>query len=88
MILPVADLKATEARAERIRSRLRELSVAHQGRCLGMITVSVGVAELPEHGTTAKELLESADAALYRAKREGRDRVAVAETSQAAEVKL
>jgi diguanylate cyclase (GGDEF)-like protein/PAS domain S-box-containing protein len=88
VILPLADLKVTEARAERIRSRLRELSVAHQGQSLGMITVSVGVAELPEHGTTAKELLESADAALYRAKREGRDRVAVAKTSQAAEVEL
>lgn len=80
VILPVADLKVTEARAERIRSRLRELSVMHQGQSLGMITVSIGVAELPQHGTTAQELLESADAALYRAKREGRDRVAVAET--------
>lgn len=88
VILPAADLNVTEARAERIRSRLRELAVSHQGQSLGMITVSIGVAELPEHGTTAKELLESADAALYRAKREGRDRVAVAETSQAAEVKM
>ena len=41
-----------------------------------MITVSVGVAALPEHGVSSKDLLEAADAALYRAKREGRDRVA------------
>ena len=78
VILPVADLKTTQARAERIRSRLREVSVMHQGQSLGTITVSVGVAELPQHGTSQKELLEAADAALYRAKREGRDRVAVA----------
>jgi diguanylate cyclase (GGDEF)-like protein/PAS domain S-box-containing protein len=79
VILPVADLRVTQARAERIRSKLRELPVLHQGQSLGMITVSVGVAELPQHGTSPKELIEAADAALYRAKREGRDRVVVAE---------
>jgi diguanylate cyclase (GGDEF)-like protein/PAS domain S-box-containing protein len=78
VILPVADLRVTQARAERIRSRLRELPVLHQGRSLGMVTVSVGVAELPQHGTSPKELIEAADAAMYRAKREGRDRVVVA----------
>jgi diguanylate cyclase (GGDEF)-like protein/PAS domain S-box-containing protein len=79
VILPTADLSAAHARAERIRSKLRELTVMHQGRSLGMITVSVGVANLPMHGTSAKALLEAADAALYRAKREGRDRVVNAE---------
>ncbi len=80
IILPTADLTSAHARAERIRSRLRELTVLHQGQSLGMITVSVGVATLPQHGTSPKDLLEAADAALYRAKREGRDRVVDAET--------
>jgi len=88
VVLPMASLEVTRARAERIRSRLRELSVTHQGQSLGAITVSIGVAELPQHGTTAKELLESADAALYRAKREGRDRVMVANALLPAEAKL
>jgi len=88
VILPVADLKVTQARAERIRTRLRELTVMHQGQSLGMVTVSVGVAELPQHGASAKELLEAADAALYQAKREGRDRVAVAEAPVEVEAKL
>ncbi|HEV2323184.1 MAG TPA: diguanylate cyclase [Terracidiphilus sp.] len=79
VILPTADLNASQARAERIRSKMRELAVLHQGQSLGMITASVGVAALPQHGTSPKALLEAADAALYRAKREGRDRVAVAE---------
>jgi diguanylate cyclase (GGDEF)-like protein/PAS domain S-box-containing protein len=79
VILPMADLNASQARAERIRSKLRELTVLHQGQSLGMLTVSVGVSELPTHGTSPQELIEAADAALYRAKREGRDRVAVAE---------
>jgi len=75
VILPTADLTAAHARAERIRSKLREMTVLHQGQSLGMITVSVGVSALPEHGTSAHELIDAADAALYRAKREGRDRV-------------
>lgn len=88
VILPVADLRVTQARAERIRSKLRELPVLHQGQSLGMVTVSVGVAELPEHGTSPKELIEAADAALYRAKREGRDRVVVAEPAPVADPNL
>jgi diguanylate cyclase (GGDEF)-like protein/PAS domain S-box-containing protein len=88
VILPVADLKVTQARAERIRSKLRELPVLHQGQPLGMVTVSVGVAELPQHGTSRKELIEAADAALYRAKREGRDRVVVAAAAPPAESQL
>ena len=79
IILPTANLNAACARAERIRSKLRELTVLHQGQSLGMVTVSVGVAALPEHGMSPRELLEAADAALYRAKRDGRDRVAAAE---------
>jgi diguanylate cyclase (GGDEF)-like protein/PAS domain S-box-containing protein len=79
IILPAADLRAAQARAERIRTKLRELRVLHQGKPLPMITVSVGVAVLPQHGTTPKGLIEAADAALYRAKRQGRDRVVTAE---------
>jgi diguanylate cyclase (GGDEF)-like protein len=54
IILPTANLGAACARAERIRSKLRELTVLHQGQSLGMVTVSVGVAALPEHGTSPK----------------------------------
>jgi len=75
IILPTADMNAAHSRAERIRSKIRELTVRHQGQSLGMITISVGVSALPMHGTDPKKLLEAADAALYRAKREGRDRV-------------
>jgi len=88
VILPTADLNAAHARAERIRSKLREVTVLHQGQSLGIITVSVGVAALPEHGTSPKQLLEAADAALYRAKREGRDRVVNAEAAPEGEAQL
>jgi hypothetical protein len=42
---------------------LRELTALHRGRSLGIITIPVGVAALPMHGTPAKDLLQSADAA-------------------------
>jgi diguanylate cyclase (GGDEF)-like protein/PAS domain S-box-containing protein len=79
VILPTADLSAAQMRAERIRSKISELAVLHQGSSLGRITISVGVAGLPIHGTSPKELLEAADAALYRAKKAGRDRVVLAD---------
>ena len=70
------DSGAAHAVGERIRS-----SVA--GQTFGtteqppVITVSVGVASLPEHATTADALVDQADAALYRAKRRGKNRVEV-----------
>jgi diguanylate cyclase (GGDEF)-like protein/PAS domain S-box-containing protein len=88
VILPTAELNNAHARAERIRSKLRELTVLHQGQSLGIVTVSVGVAALPEHGTSPRELLDAADAALYRAKREGRDRVVDAVPLPASEQQL
>lgn len=84
VILPTADLRAAEARAQRIQAKLRDLAIMHDGRSLGLITASIGVAALPVHGTSERELLQAADAALYRAKREGRDRVAVADSTPSA----
>jgi diguanylate cyclase (GGDEF)-like protein/PAS domain S-box-containing protein len=78
IILPTADLAASRGRAERLRSRMREQTMMHQGKSLGMVTISLGVAEFPQHGMSPKELMASADAALYEAKRGGRDRVVVA----------
>ena len=59
---------------QHICAKLRDLVVMHDGRPLGLITASIGVAALPIHGINEKDLLQAADAALYRAKREGRDR--------------
>jgi diguanylate cyclase (GGDEF)-like protein len=59
--------------AERIRSR-----VAAESFEGGHMTVSIGAAEYPSHGDTPEELIASADAAMYRAKGAGRDRVVLA----------
>jgi diguanylate cyclase (GGDEF)-like protein len=45
---------------------------------MGMLSVSGGVAEYPQHGTDTPSLLQAADTALYEAKRSGRNRVAAA----------
>jgi diguanylate cyclase (GGDEF)-like protein len=78
VILPTADIEASRLRGERLRARIRELPVSYQGKPLGMVTISVGVAAFPLHGTSPKELMAEADSALYEAKRGGRDRVVVA----------
>ena len=86
VVLPTADLRAAEARAQRIRAKLHDLVLMHNGQSLGLITASIGVAALPNHGTNERDLLQAADAALYRAKREGRDRVMVAEVPTGVDV--
>ncbi len=79
VLLPTANLDAAAMRAEDIRSRMRDLTVLHQGQALGMITMSIGVAAFPLHGGSPKELLAAADAALYEAKKKGRDVVVKAQ---------
>jgi len=78
VVLPTADPETSRARAEKLRLKMRELTIMYQGKSLGMVTISVGVAAFPEHGRSPKELMAAADAALYQAKRGGRDRVVVA----------
>ncbi len=60
---------------ERIRKQLALEQFAG-----GRVTVSVGVAEYPAHGDTVKAVIGRADAALYEAKRAGRDRVTCAQS--------
>jgi len=78
VVLPTANLEVAQTRAENLRLKMKELTVLYQGRSMGMATISVGVAALPQHGQSPKELMAAADAALYEAKRGGRDRVVTA----------
>ncbi len=82
IILPETTLEDAYQRAEQLRQNGRELTVAHRGQSLGMVTLSLGVAIFPQHGTDGDTLLRVADQALYRAKAEGRDRVAVGTTTE------
>jgi diguanylate cyclase (GGDEF)-like protein len=78
LILPDASLDATIQRANQICEGIRKLAFDYQGRSLGTLTVSVGVAAFPKHGETRDALLAAVDSALYKAKEQGRDRVVIA----------
>lgn len=61
-----------------VMEEIRSHFVAHPpAPSVGSVGVSVGIAARPPHGTTPDELLTAAKDALMRAKREGRDRVAI-----------
>ena len=78
LILPGASLEIAAERAELLRTACKELSVQHNQRALGNISLSLGVASYPQHGEAIDIVMAAADAALYQAKRLGRDRYVVA----------
>jgi diguanylate cyclase (GGDEF)-like protein len=79
LIVPDTSLEMAVQRAEQLREHARQLSVEYQGRSLGPVTISFGIATFPLHDSNEEAVLRAADAALYRAKAEGRDRVIVAQ---------
>jgi diguanylate cyclase (GGDEF)-like protein/PAS domain S-box-containing protein len=78
LVLPGASLEITRERAENLRQAVKALQVKYHGRFLKSTTISLGIAIFPDQGHTADEVITAADAALYRAKQAGRDRVEVA----------
>ncbi|MGI8494988.1 MAG: GGDEF domain-containing protein [Pyrinomonadaceae bacterium] len=76
-----AELAQGLVAAERIRQVIeeRKFSVMRRGKAVEThhITISIGVASFPSDSSDPIELIEMADSALYRAKREGRNRVCV-----------
>ena len=77
LILPGASLENCEKRARHILRTIRKFQLIYQGNRL-KVTISVGVAALPEHGFEVSTILKTADSALYQAKTNGRDQVIVA----------
>jgi diguanylate cyclase (GGDEF)-like protein len=68
--------------ADRIRRGVGSVRVFTKDAIVG-VTISVGVAILGAHGRELSELLDAADLALYRAKREGRDRISLYDPADA-----
>lgn len=78
IILPDASLKITQERAEQLREAVKMDVAQFRGQSLEPVSLSIGVSSFPANGATGDALLRAADAALYRAKEKGRDRVVVA----------
>ncbi len=75
LILSPSTTEGARQRAEKIRDDARRMSVSNANLDLDAITLSLGVAIFPDHGSEAATMLKAADIALYQAKRAGRDRV-------------
>lgn len=80
LILLNADLKSTIDRTAMIREELKKKHIMYGGQPLPAVNLSMGVAMYPTHGARPDELIRNADEALYKAKRDGRDRVEIAFT--------
>lgn len=74
LLLPKTGLAGALRLADKIRVAIGGRPFDLDGTPIN-VTVSIGVAAYPEHGSSGKDLLAAADSALYRAKASGRDRV-------------
>lgn len=74
VVLPQKDLEQGVAMAERIRHLIENLQIDLKDQKCNL-TISVGVAQFPNDGTSKEELIAEADNRLYKAKKTGRNRV-------------
>ena len=78
VLLPGIDSKGAMVAAERLRVAIEKESVKE----VGHVTASIGVATFLEHTDNIDELMEIVDQAMYRAKKNGRNRVVLASVEQ------
>ena len=79
LVLPEASLNIARQRGELLREAAQSIHITSGGKTLGPVSISLGLALFPQHGHTTEELIQAADAALYRAKQAGRNRLMIAE---------
>jgi len=72
--LPETDAEEALTAAERVRELIDQRTFAHHGRDI-RITISMGISHFPDEGIDLESLITVADERLYRAKREGKNRI-------------
>jgi len=83
VVLPETTLEGAAQLAERICAGVRRAPFRTDGEEPLAVTISIGGAAFPIHGSSPATLMRAADKALYEAKARGRDRWHVAEPVQA-----
>lgn len=80
VILPAQGGPEAYAAMERIRAAVQALGLPHDKAIVaGVVTISIGVAScVPQQGQSSASLVQAADAAMYRAKNQGRNKVVLA----------
>ena len=76
VILPETDKESTFVVGERIRRRIEQLRLQHNSKSFN-VTISGGLASFPYDATDASNLLDDADSALRRAKKIGKNKIAL-----------
>lgn len=82
IVLIDSPLEEAQQRFEQIRLLIERMQIRHGNKLLGTMTVSLGMAWAPEHGSTANVLLRSADYAMYAAKHAGRNCIVLYQGSE------
>lgn len=83
ILLPETDVYEAAVVAEKLLDDVRSIEVSVPDGNTVTLTISIGIASLGGDVTSLAELLQAADKALYRAKRNGRNRCEVARTTPA-----
>jgi len=84
LVLPDANLGQVSERLDRVRGEAKNMECRYEERILPAASLSIGVAQWPDQGTTSEDLIKAADSGLYLAKHSGRDQVCVAVTERSA----
>lgn len=78
LVLEITTIEEIYDRMEVLRQAISLMEFLHHDKLITNITASFGIALMPEHGDTPTQLIEAADRALYQSKKDGRNRITVA----------
>ncbi|MAT42933.1 MAG: hypothetical protein CL609_11365 [Anaerolineaceae bacterium] len=81
ILLPGLSITEAQQRAEQIRKAVQLIRIPNKGHLIKPITITIGIATFPYHGQIYRELLQSADLALYQGKNQGKNCVVIANVS-------
>ncbi len=81
LILTNTDVDKVLPRLEQVRNEIKNKKINYKNITLPQITISIGLAQAPLHGSTVENIMRASDNALYAAKSEGRDRIIISHSS-------